>query len=328
MSNRSPKSPSDKKKKATALPSLLSKLRNAQAVIGRAADDLHDRESRPLVGTRPQLQRNPPPSFSNNLQNFSQRFGSQLRKRGRKKTGHGVTGVPQSFYVAVLCFFFAFPLFFLLFILARHAVFGDEAESSQAHKHEVPILNNTIVINDPEDEIKGLGHNIMGVNQTSVNGEATKDSQLAKQDDPPEALIKEITPLIESETSGLHDETHQTIGDTSDQSVSRKDPIAETNIAGLPSAETLHSVIGEGDGSILAQKEIKSSPGLKEPDKDISTSIKKENVHSSSDYVEEKDDVKMKKESSHSNLRGLLSKSKRKEHVKTRKVQMKIEKED
>ena len=40
------------------------------------------------------------------------------------------------------CFFFAFPLFFVIFILARHAVFGDESDSSQAHKHEVPASSH------------------------------------------------------------------------------------------------------------------------------------------------------------------------------------------
>mmetsp|Transcript_25051 Transcript_25051/g.54001 ORF Transcript_25051/g.54001 Transcript_25051/m.54001 type:complete len:362 (+) Transcript_25051:83-1168(+) len=357
-------SSSDNKKKKPALPSLLSNIRNAQAVIGRAADDLHDRETRPLVGggggggrlaassNRPQLQRNVPSSyFSTNIQNFSQRFGDQWRKRGRRKIGHGVTGVPQSFFVAVGCFFFAFPLVFLLFILARHAVFGDEGDISQAHKHEVPtslgtsfesgkelVEMNVIGINDPEDEIKGVGY-IIGVNQTSVNGEVIIDSKMMNGGDPPEVLI-------ESATSGLHDETDQTIGDTLGQIESRKDPITEANTDGhmtKHSIKTMHNVTGEGDGNILAQKEIKSSHDLKETEKDnpeeaatsttsdlLSTSMRKENVktYSSSDHVKEKGDVKMEKELSRSNLR--------KKHVKTNtssdqvreRVDTKMEKED
>jgi len=164
------------KKKKPPLHNFLSNLRNAQAVIGRAADDFHEREIRPLVsggsgsggvgvgnsidvkGTKvvgarvaatpsqPQLRSAPPSaSLSSTLNNFSQRFGSQLRKHNhntgkRRKKGHGVTTVPQSFYVAVGCFFFAFPVFFVIYIVARHAVFGDETDNSvgKEHIHEVP----------------------------------------------------------------------------------------------------------------------------------------------------------------------------------------------
>lgn len=168
MTSQIPQSPEEAKKKKVALPSLLSNIRNAQGTIGRAADDFHEREIRPLLGvggpggsgagvgssstssgriaapsSHPQLHRSAPSaSLAATFNNFSQRFGDQWRKRStRRKKGQGVTNVPQSFFIAVGCFFFAFPVFFLLYILARHAVFGDEEDMSrgkQVHIHEVP----------------------------------------------------------------------------------------------------------------------------------------------------------------------------------------------
>lgn len=222
------------KNKKKALPSLLSNFRNAQAAIGRvvAADDLNERDMReqyPLMGTNgdasvidrmatpsnsrpPNLQRGPTSSnFASTLTNFSQRFGNQWRKRQRRKKASGsvATGVPQEFYFAVGCFFFAFPVIFILYILARHSVFGDEGYGSgtTVEKHEIPA---NIVVN-PDDEIRGVG---FGVNQNAIDGEIAIDfeSQVKEENDSQPASIR----------LGAPDEADQVIaiGDTSGQSKS------------------------------------------------------------------------------------------------------------
>mmetsp|Transcript_16464 Transcript_16464/g.39411 ORF Transcript_16464/g.39411 Transcript_16464/m.39411 type:complete len:285 (+) Transcript_16464:181-1035(+) len=283
MSSQLPRFSTDSKKKKSALPSLLSNIRNAQAVIGRAAaDDVHDRENRPLVNagggartavpsTHPQLSRSASSaSFSATLHNFSQRFGSQWRKRSqRKKGGHGVTVVPQTFFLAVGCFFFAFPLFFVLYILARHAVFGDEGEisGSQVHVHEVPaslgnLLEsgkvlpemNAFDIDNPEDEKKIM---YSGLNQTSVHEDAsiTLDAQVMEGSDIPAVEI-------ESATGVLHNEVGQTVGDNLEQNVRKKVPMTETNNVDGNIMEdstsnlqhgTMQNVTSEGDTNNLVR---------------------------------------------------------------------------
>ena len=186
MSNlTSPKLSPDTRKKKSALPSLLSNLRNAQAAaFGGSASD-HEREVRPLVANSPQLQQRnvPSNSLSSTIQSFSERFGRDWHKRGKRKKGKGVTlNIPTGFYYAVGCFFILFPLFFLVYILARHSVFGDEGDTTSItkHIHEVPAtlitggvsfeagkdsvvvdINNVdgIVNSQVENEIQGVGIN-------------------------------------------------------------------------------------------------------------------------------------------------------------------------
>lgn len=122
-------------------------------------------------------------TLSTTLQNFSQRFGNKFRSGGgksrtRRKKGSGVTVVPQEFYVAVGCFFFVFPIFFLIYIyIAGHSVFGDGSDGShQIQKIDQEdggfgILNQTDLDSQPsveygdnsqgmliEDEIMGKLH--------------------------------------------------------------------------------------------------------------------------------------------------------------------------
>mmetsp|Transcript_15258 Transcript_15258/g.27733 ORF Transcript_15258/g.27733 Transcript_15258/m.27733 type:complete len:363 (-) Transcript_15258:5-1093(-) len=356
MSNQGQVSP-DTKKKKPALPSLLSNLRNAQAVIDRAADDWHERETRPLVGgggsrmaastNHPQLHRSAPSSsFSSVLHNFSQRFGSQWRKRppthlsssSRRKKGHGVTIVPQSFFLAVGCFFVAFPVFFVVYILARHAVFGDEGDNSgaQVHIHEVPSafagmafesgeeLLERNKIDHLEDGIEGAGE--IGENQSSSSEGVAIGSQMIEEEDPP-GLIESATSDLPSDVKhDLLGETNldQTIGDIIlDQSDSISESIVETKIDGSmkeDNTENIHNATGGRDENIiLAPKEIKSSNDSKDDKYNLeqaskssgssdvlSTSIRKESVKSdsSSDQVKKEGDTSIEKEVYQNNLRG------------------------
>ncbi|KAL7462384.1 hypothetical protein ACHAXS_002763 [Conticribra weissflogii] len=222
----------DTRKKKPALPSLLSNIRNAQAAIGRAADDLHEREIRHLMGSggnsnlgapiaqserskvkwsnapsgsngsthRPPLQRGGG-SLAATLQNYSMKFGGHWRKRNQKDAS-GKTyrvSVPQSFVVCVGCLFAGFPMLFLLYMLARQAVFGDEGVTAgtNEHKYEVPSIANAIVSGDQgllglETIIENGGNqefrskselvtNILGEDQpTSQENDLMKGSALLK----------------------------------------------------------------------------------------------------------------------------------------------------
>jgi hypothetical protein len=322
----------DTKKKKIALPSLLSNFRNAQAAIGRAAaaEELNEREMReihyPLMGTngdypigtspagvggrmagsssnRPQnLQRGPPSSnLSSTLSNFSQRFGNQWRKRKRRKkaSGSGATGVPQEFYFAVGCFFIAFPVIFILYILARHSVFGDEGSASgaQVQKHEVPANN----IVNPDDEIRGAG---FGVDQNFIEGEVTKElkAQVEEGDDSQAALVE----------LGKIDEADEniSIGDKSGMSESVNDSLIATKDNNMleDSAKNLDDARGDSDGKTLAS----GRQDLKKAEKSSSAELpstsegnENANISSSSDNV---DVVKEKR--SHDKLRSLHMKTK------------------
>ena len=289
MSGHLPRFSPDTRKKKHALPSLLSNIRNAQAVIGRAAaDESHDRETRPLVSAlgnnsssggggagghtpsiapsnRPQLSRNAPSSsasFASTLQNFSQRFGSQWRKRSRRKKGQGVTVVPQSFFLAVGCFFFAFPFFFILYILARHAVFGDEDDNAgtTVHKHEVPSslnmphesgtdlieMNNMDTVH-PEDDIKMYNH----LNLTSVHGHSATGSQI---------IVEGSDVGIVPPDSVRHAEASQIIGDSEYQNESKNGNLMQSNID-LQHA-SMHNTTRESIA--FDRKDVRSSKDLKE----------------------------------------------------------------
>lgn len=261
-------SPPDSKKKKPALPTFLSSLRNAQAVIGRAADDFHERETRPLAGStgggrvaaapnQPQLRSAPPSaSLSSSLNNFSQRFGSQFRKhsqstgKGRRRKGHGVTGVPQSFYVAVLCVFFAFPIFFVVFILARHAVFGDESDNSvgKVHIHEVP---SAFAI---EPALEGAG-GIREDQPPSIEGVANME------------MIEETDPSTSAESAAtdLQEEITHVPGEINLNQTVRTDEsgLNEETAIDRHSSENTRNATGTRGENILALKEIKSSNNFK-----------------------------------------------------------------
>lgn len=186
------------KKKRQALPSVLSNIRNAQAAIGRAtttaADEPHHewemREREGNVISSPLMQ---PPvdrrnqttssssysssSYATTLNNFSQRFGNEWRTQKRRLRRKDSSGVPSSFYFAVGCFFFAFPIIFILYILARHSVFGDEGYGSGTvvQKQQHVDLSSTIVVN-PDDEIRGKN---FGVN---VNDGKDLDLRVREED--------------------------------------------------------------------------------------------------------------------------------------------------
>lgn len=185
------------KKKRQALPSVLSNIRNAQAAIGRSSttstdEPHHEWEMREREGnvifSSPLMQ---PPvdrrnqtasssysssSYAATLNNFSQRFGNEWRSQKRRLRRKDSSGVPSSFYFAVGCFFFAFPIIFILYILARHSVFGDEGYGSGTVVQKQHVgLSSTIVIN-PDDEIRGKN---FGVN---VNDGKDLDLHVREED--------------------------------------------------------------------------------------------------------------------------------------------------
>ena len=226
MSNlTSPKLSPDTRKKKSALPSLLSNLRNAQAAaFGGSASD-HEREVRPLVANSPQLQQRnvPSNSLASTIQSFSQRFGSDWHKRGKRKKGKGVTlNIPTGFYYAVGCFFILFPLFFLVYILARHSVFGDEGDttSTTKHIHEVPAtlvtggvsfeagkesvvvdINNVdgVVNSEVENEIQGVGMNDNAVKEIDVSTLRNPSINLPPPSDTAETETKNVDGVQEGE---------------------------------------------------------------------------------------------------------------------------------
>jgi len=183
------------KKKRQALPSVLSNIRNAQAAIGRAttttADEPHhewemrEREGniissplmQPPIDRRNQTTSNSysSSSYATTLNNFSQRFGNEWRTQKRRLRRKDSSGVPSSFYFAVGCFFFAFPIIFILYILARHSVFGDEGYGSGTvvQKQNVELSSNVV---NPDDEIRGKN---FGVN---VNDGKDLDLHVREED--------------------------------------------------------------------------------------------------------------------------------------------------
>jgi len=239
------------------------------------------------ASSHPQLHRSAPPSasLSSTLNNFSQRFGSQLRKHSqiagkRRKKGRGVTGVPQSFYVAVVCVFFAFPVIFVVYILARHAVFGDETETfvGKVHIHEVPPAFST----EPE-QAGGIGEgqqqqppSIEGVNNLTMIGEAHPSASASTD--------------LQGEMRHVPDETNlnETVRDISDEN----GVIIEMAIDRRSSANIHNITAGEGE-NILALKEKYSGndferdtqtfePSAKVPGSShlLSTSARQEDVSS------------------------------------------------
>jgi hypothetical protein len=129
--------------------------------------------------------RNAPSASSTNwsatLQTYSERIGSQWRKRNRRDSNErrrhrGVTINTQPILIVLGLFFIGFPILFMLFLLARKAVFGDEGVDNVA-KHEVPAHE---VLNNGADT--GLSTTILG----GENAESTWNDmkQLTSEDNP------------------------------------------------------------------------------------------------------------------------------------------------
>mmetsp|Transcript_17589 Transcript_17589/g.36955 ORF Transcript_17589/g.36955 Transcript_17589/m.36955 type:complete len:342 (+) Transcript_17589:35-1060(+) len=275
----------DTRKKKAALPSLLSNIRNAQAAIGRAADDLHEREMRHLMGSggsnnlgapiahserskikwsnapsstgtthRPSLQRGGA-SIAATLQNYSMKFGGHWRKRNQKDAS-GKTyrvSVPQSFIVCVGCLFAGFPMLFLLYMLARQAVFGDEGVTAgtNEHKYEVPSIVNQVanedqgflgleptIENGGNEEIRiksELGTSILGEDQPpSQENDFEKGSGLLKVNDVESSDSSNVAePRLNSNQSEVVDEIGET-NSLSEEAVGqnmRVEPISENTVA-------------------------------------------------------------------------------------------------
>ncbi len=318
--------------------------------MGRAsaADDINEREVHyplmgtngdlPLMGTNgsgvggrmaassssrpPNLQRGLPSSnISSTLNNFSQRFGNQWRKHKRRKkvSGSGATGVPQEFYVAVGCFFFAFPVFFILYILARHSVFGDEGYGSGAkmQKHEVPA---NIILN-PDDEIRGAG---FGVNQNVVDGEVTLDleSQVNEGDDSQADSI-ELGMIDEAERRNSIDDASGQRESFDDSIIATKDDKIEVS-----SAKNLDEVTDDSDGTSLASGRQDLQGAEKSTTNEVPSTIEGEknaNTSSSSDQKKLIVDV-VKVNKPHDKLRSLHSKTNRRKNMKSPPTPQTLEK--
>mmetsp|Transcript_39035 Transcript_39035/g.82090 ORF Transcript_39035/g.82090 Transcript_39035/m.82090 type:complete len:340 (-) Transcript_39035:83-1102(-) len=248
MTNQAPASPQSKKKK-TALPTILSGIRNAQAAIGRAADELQERENFPLMGgggssrmaapsNHPQLHRSAPSSsLSSSIHNFSQRFGSQWRKRGRRKKGQGVTIVPQSFFVAVGCFFVAFPVIFVIYALARHAVFGDEGDDSvtKKHIHEVPSAFSSGYGFESGKELLELNGMDQPTDEIGKDVEGIGEEEKTEEEKTEEETVLAQPETSDTEGSGGNDvmgeiNRNETVMGNADQSQSQtlNNPVVET----------------------------------------------------------------------------------------------------
>ena len=330
--------PESKKKKA-ALPFLLSNIRNAQAAVGRAVDtELYSNERH--VETRPLVHNNRPQSqsqhqqqqqlYSNSsytassiasvFQNFSQRLESQWRKQRtsvtRRKKGKGVTlNIPQGFYIAVGCFFFAFPLFFVIYILARHAVFGDE--DGYVKKHEVPAsllvtggegdgvstfesgVKELVDINVIEKVENTLMNNEnVGDNNMPVDSEKQKVEDIVSSDNGQESEEKEVpTSNNESEPSNLQAEeatkSEMADGQTEEVIIEEDPPKDEANIdesiatTAKDITEIQNATVVETIDNIPPPQEEKDSPGQllkeeKETGKDTKQTEEKEEVQVSS----------------------------------------------
>ena len=326
--------PESKKKKA-ALPFLLSNIRNAQAAVGRAVDtELYSNERH--VETRPLVHNNRPQSqsqhqqqqqlYSNSsytassiasvFQNFSQRLESQWRKQRtsvtRRKKGKGVTlNIPQGFYIAVGCFFFAFPLFFVIYILARHAVFGDE--DGYVKKHEVPAsllvtggesdgvstfesgVKELVDINVIEKVENTLMNNEnVGDSDMAVDSEEQKVEDIVSSDIGQENEEKEVpTSNNESEPNNLQAEeatkSEMADGQTEEVIIEEDPPKDEANIdesiatTAKDITEIQNATVVETIDNIPPPQEEKDSPGQeKETGKDTEQIEEKEEVPVSS----------------------------------------------
>jgi len=237
-SMRAPSSPAAKSKKQ-ALPSYLSNIRNAQASIDRelkpflspaisAADRKTTKPQAPILAGglsssasgRSTINRNPS-RWATSIQNFGQRFGDQWRKRRRKK-GSGNVSVPQAFYVSVACFFFAFPLFFVLFILARHAVFGDESLTVTS-RHEVPahpsdaamVADPSLIMVEDPSPIEAI-EDLVGLNDNDERKDADESHPSNVPIDNEYPNVKQFTAdATNNEETDLPKQTNATIAETS-----------------------------------------------------------------------------------------------------------------
>lgn len=139
----------------------------------------------PLFGSRQTLPgRNVSASINNwsaTLQTYSERIGSQWRKRNRRDSNNnerrrrrgGVTINTQPFLIVVGFLFIGFPILLMLFLLARKAVFGDEGVDNVA-KHEVPA-----------HEVLNYGIDNTGVSPGITEAQVLNDlKQLTSEDNP------------------------------------------------------------------------------------------------------------------------------------------------
>ena len=138
----------------------------------------------PLFGSRQTLPgRNVSASVNNwsaTLQTYSERIGSQWRKRNRRDSNNnerrrrkGVTINTQPFLIVVGFLFIGFPILLMLFLLARKAVFGDEGVDNVA-KHEVPA-----------HEVLNYGIDNTGVSPGNTEAQVLNDlKQLTSEDNP------------------------------------------------------------------------------------------------------------------------------------------------
>lgn len=139
----------------------------------------------PLFGSRQTLPtRNVSASVNNwsaTLQTYSERIGSQWRKRNRRDSNNnerrrrrgGVTINTQPFLIVVGFLFIGFPILLMLFLLARKAVFGDEGVDNLA-KHEVPA-----------HEVLNYGIDNTGVSPGITEAQVLNDlKQLTSEDNP------------------------------------------------------------------------------------------------------------------------------------------------
>ena len=161
-------------------------------------------------------------AFTSTMQNFSQRFGNKFRRgsnaRSRRKKGSGVTVVPQEFYLAVGCFFFAFPIFFMIYIyIAGHSVFGDG--SNDGH------------------QIMDVG---LGVNQTGFDGDNSQGM------------------LIEDEMDNVRDRLDDSIPDVETLGQNDQKKFTKRNIDSSLTEDNTNDLTGDEDGNASAMKAVKS----------------------------------------------------------------------
>jgi len=204
--------------------------------------------STPLYGLGQSRQtlppRNAPSASANNwsatLKTYSERIGSQWRKRNRRdsterRRHRGVTINTQPILIVLGLFFIGFPILLMLFLFARKAVFGDEGVDNVA-KHEVPaheVLYDGVdsgmspvsgeenaestaaqILNDmkqltSEDNPLGFGENDEGstyMKEGGVNEAVINEVDATEAAVSTEAIINGVMPL-ETNGVGLESET-------------------------------------------------------------------------------------------------------------------------
>ncbi|KAL3757293.1 hypothetical protein ACHAWU_008454 [Discostella pseudostelligera] len=178
-------------------------------------------------------------TFTATLQNFSQRFGNKFRgggrARNRRKKGSGVTVVPQEFYLAVGCFFFVFPIFFMIYIyFAGHSVFGGN-DGHQVQKIDLEdagsVLNQTAL--DAQFDVEDLDNS---------QGMLIEDEMGNLRDS--DRIVDQSTPPLDVDNIGHHDK--------------KKFPFTKRSIDGSLTEDITMELTGNDDGNISAMKAMRS----------------------------------------------------------------------